>query len=147
MRAPSLLALFAIAVGVPSLGIACKKTSVATTTSRERDACNAILETAGNAAAAAEQRVSGSTTCNANEDCVESPLPACVSVGCAGAAVPKSAVSQYTAAAASIEKNDCRRWNEADCAKIAPRAMASCAVYRPACVEHHCRMTNPRPSP
>jgi hypothetical protein len=140
MRAVSLLTLAAVAIGVPVLGSACKKRPVTAATA---ESCNAILASAGSVVAEAQRRANESTSCTADGECVDSPVPTCLYSGCGGYGVPQSAVRSFSATVASVENDACRRWNEGECAKIAPRPMASCAPVRPRCFEHHCRMSSP----
>ncbi len=97
-------------------------------------ACNAMFDGAQRELVAA---LPSDRSCRANDDCEIVYTTVCNS-DCGTVSIPKPAVSAVEAKRRAIEATTCKKYQDADCPHITPRAMASCAVPSAACKKGSC---------
>jgi len=132
------LLLATVALTLPILTLACKKKGMATP-----QRCEGLLSSAGAELRAAEKALSEGDFCGTDADCMEVESSRCTSM-CNGHAIPSAKTASFKATVKKVEADQCATWEAEDCARIAPRPVASCAVYVPACRENHCKMVDRR---
>jgi hypothetical protein len=139
---------FSLTIGAASAALvvtACKKervtehpedplTSPSSTSSATPESCNALYESARAALTAA---LPTSRPCQNDTDCALVDLAVCTG-GCGGAAVPKDAVGAFDAKRKTVESTTCKVYADADCPRITPRPMASCAPPTAVCKDGAC---------
>ncbi|AKU95659.1 hypothetical protein AKJ09_02323 [Labilithrix luteola] len=62
---------------------------------------------------------------------------ACLS-DCGSDAIARSSSAAYGAKLSEIEPS-CRAWWDASCMALTPKPTPSCGIYRPVCVDGHCK--------
>ncbi len=78
-------------------------------------------------------------SCKASADCEIVYTTVCNSE-CATASVPKRSVDAVEAKRKTIEATTCKAYVDADCPRITPRPMASCAVPSAICTNGDCAL-------
>jgi hypothetical protein len=134
-RSAGIVGLLTLAAGVVGLSFAaCKKERMT-----RRDpiaACNALWDSAEREVAGA---VPSAQPCAASVECDVVGTNACL-VQCATTPIRKADVPAFLAKRKQIVDTTCKRYEDADCSRLTPRPVASCATPRAVCREGRCAL-------
>ncbi len=97
--------------------------------------CEALLDDANSSMDA--ERIAVDKACKKDADCMPVKSRACA-FNCVNAAIPKAEEKDWTENLKKVTDNQCKKWNEMDCAKLRTKPAPTCQDRKVACDKGKC---------